>query len=79
MDLLYLNAEYYLGFKGGTSLIFFYDLPRFSVDLDFNLINTDKVDFVYDKVHTVLLKHGIISDESKEFFVQFWFLDCGVD
>jgi predicted nucleotidyltransferase component of viral defense system len=23
-----------LGFKGGTALMFFYDLPRFSVDLD---------------------------------------------
>ena len=32
----------YLGFKGGTALMFFYDLPRFSVDLDFNLINEGK-------------------------------------
>ena len=32
----------YLGFKGGTALMFFYDLPRFSVDLDFNLIDTEK-------------------------------------
>jgi predicted nucleotidyltransferase component of viral defense system len=29
-----------LGFKGGTALMFFYDLPRFSVDLDFNLLDT---------------------------------------
>jgi len=29
----------YLGFKGGTALMFFYELPRFSVDLDFNLIH----------------------------------------
>jgi predicted nucleotidyltransferase component of viral defense system len=27
-----------LGFKGGSALMFFYNLPRFSVDLDFNLI-----------------------------------------
>ena len=27
-----------LGLKGGTALMFFYDLPRFSVDLDFNLL-----------------------------------------
>jgi predicted nucleotidyltransferase component of viral defense system len=33
----------WLGFKGGTALLFFYDLPRFSVDLDFNLINPEKV------------------------------------
>ena len=31
-----------LGFKGGTALMFFYDLPRFSVDLDFNLLNLQK-------------------------------------
>ena len=27
-----------LGFKGGTSAMLFYQLPRFSVDLDFDLI-----------------------------------------
>lgn len=27
-----------LGFKGGTALYFFYDLPRFSVDCDFDLV-----------------------------------------
>lgn len=31
-----------LGFKGGTALMFFYDLPRFSVDLDFNLLDLAK-------------------------------------
>jgi predicted nucleotidyltransferase component of viral defense system len=34
---IYSNIELsnWLGFKGGTALLFFYDLPRFSVDLDF--------------------------------------------
>jgi len=27
-----------LGFKGGTALMLFYDLPRFSADIDFNLL-----------------------------------------
>ena len=27
-----------LGFKGGTYLYFFHELPRFSTDLDFNLL-----------------------------------------
>jgi len=31
-----------LGFKGGSALMFFYDLPRFSVDLDFNLLDIEK-------------------------------------
>lgn len=28
-----------LGFKGGTALMFFHNLPRFSTDLDLNLLN----------------------------------------
>jgi len=36
---IYSNFELssLLGFKGGTALYLFYELPRFSVDLDFNL------------------------------------------
>ena len=45
-----------LGFKGGTALMFFYDLPRFSVDLDFNLLDLVKEKTVYDKVRKILLK-----------------------
>ena len=29
----------YLGFKGGTAALLFYDLPRNSVDLDFDLLD----------------------------------------
>ena len=28
-----------VGFKGGTALMFFHNLPRFSTDLDFNLLD----------------------------------------
>jgi len=37
-----------LGFKGGTAMMFFYDLPRFSVDMDFNLLCNKKEDIVID-------------------------------
>lgn len=57
----------YLGFKGGSAMMFFYELPRFSVDLDFNLI-AGKEDVVYDKVRKVLLKYGKIFDEAKKFY-----------
>lgn len=57
----------FLGFKGGTALMFFYDLPRFSVDLDFNLID-GKEDIVYEKVRKILLKYGKIVDEAKKFY-----------
>jgi len=57
-----------LGFKGGTALLFFYELPRFSVDLDFNLLNTEKEDLVYTKIRNILLKYGTIFDEAKKHF-----------
>ncbi len=57
-----------LGFKGGTALMFFYDLPRFSVDLDFNLLQKDLENQVYQKVRNILLKYGSIYDEAKKYY-----------
>jgi predicted nucleotidyltransferase component of viral defense system len=57
-----------LGFKGGTALMFFYDLPRFSIDLDFNLLDKDLEDLVYNKVKKILLKYGSIYDEAKKHY-----------
>lgn len=45
-------------FKGGTSLMFFHDLPRFSVDLDFSLIDKEREQFVYDRCLTLLVSMG---------------------
>ena len=58
----------YLGFKGGTALMFFHNLPRFSTDLDFNLTDIGKLDLVYDKVRRILLRYGSIDDEAKKLF-----------
>ena len=69
----------YLGFKGGTALMFFYDLPRFSVDLDFNLLDVKKGDIVYRKVRKILLKYGTIFDEAKKFYGPLIVLDYGFD
>ena len=69
----------YLGFKGGTALMFFYDLPRFSVDLDFNLVDLSKENIVYDKVHKILLKYGKIFDEAKKFYDPLVVLDYGFE
>lgn len=66
-----------LGFKGGTALMFFYDLPRFSVDLDFNLLDPIKEKQVYDKVRNILLKYGKIHDEALKFFGSIFVLDYG--
>ena len=66
-----------LGFKGGTALMFFYDLPRFSVDLDFNLLDTSKEQSVYLKIKNILLKYGKIFDEANKFFGMIIVLDYG--
>lgn len=57
-----------LGFKGKTALMFFHDLPRFSVDLDFDLLVPDKEEIIYHKLRTILLKYGNIDDEAQKFF-----------
>ena len=52
---------------------------KYSIDLDFNLINTEKVESVYNKVHTILLKYGKISDEAKKYYGPIIVLDYGID
>src|SRR3989338_4772903 len=48
-----------LGFKGGTCAYFFYKLPRFSVDLDFDLleITDENKKIVFEKVVAILSKY----------------------
>ena len=53
-----------LGFKGGTALMMFHNLPRLSVDLDFNLIETDDIESIYQKTRGILKEHGEIRDEA---------------
>ncbi len=66
-----------LGFKGGSALMFFYDLPRFSVDLDFNLLDREQEDFVYDRVREILIRYGTIFDEARKFHGPLLVLDYG--
>ncbi|GAH16801.1 unnamed protein product, partial [marine sediment metagenome] len=69
----------YLGFKGGTALMFFYELPRFSVDLDFNLLDVSKEEHVYKKVRKILLKYGNIHDEAIKHYGPLIVLDYGIN
>ncbi len=54
-----------LGFKGGTCVYFFYDLPRFSVDLDFDLLETSNGSqkLVFEKVIKILEKYGQVKNQ----------------
>lgn len=58
--------------------MFFYDLPRFSFDLDFNLLDPAKEKTVYEKVQKILLKHGKIFDETMKFYGPIIVLDYGI-
>ena len=53
---IYTNTEIgpILGFKGGTAAYLFYDLSRFSVDLDFDLLDAEKEDLVFEKIKNIL-------------------------
>ncbi len=55
-----------LGFKGGTAANFFYDLGRFSVDLDFDLLNKDKEAFVFEKIEKILHEYGTIKEKYRK-------------
>lgn len=53
-----------LAFKGGTATMFFHNLPRFSTDLDFNLLDPEKETEVFERVRKIVLKYGKIHDEA---------------
>lgn len=57
-----------LAFKGGTSLMLFHNLTRFSTDLDFNLLDPSQADKVYQRLHQLLLRFGTIDDEANKFW-----------
>ncbi len=56
----------FLGFKGGTAAFMFYDLPRFSVDLDFDLLDEAQEDNVFSKVENIIKKYGKIRESQKK-------------
>jgi len=77
---IYSDAELAncLGFKGGTALMFFHELPRFSIDLDFNLLSSEKNDAVYQKIRKIVLKYGKIHDEALKHYSCIVVLDYGI-
>ena len=67
-----------LAFKGGTALMFFHNLPRFSTDLDFNLLDKEKEQAVYARLRQIVLKYGTIHDEAVKYYGIIIVLDYGV-
>jgi len=63
-----------LGFKGGTATNLFYSLNRFSVDLDFDLLDESKEDYVFEEIRKILEKYGEIKEARKKRFNLFYLL-----
>src|SRR3989344_755510 len=69
-----------LGFKGGTAAMLFYGLPRFSVDLDFDLLgglseNSKELDsFIYEMTNQLSPRYKI-KDQSPKYHTLFWLVN----
>jgi len=63
-----------LGFKGGTAAMMFYDLPRMSVDLDFDLLEEEKKELVLERIKKILQPYGEIHDAAEKRFTLFFLL-----
>jgi Uncharacterized conserved protein len=55
-----------LGLKGGTAAHLFYDLGRFSVDLDFDLLDETKENHVFVTTENILKGFGTIKRKAPE-------------
>ncbi len=58
----------YLGFKGGTAALLFYDLNRNSVDLDFDLLDETKEKEVFEKLQKITESYGTITESKIKHF-----------
>lgn len=63
-----------LGFKGGTAAYMFYGLSRMSLDLDFDLLDTTKEDYVFQKIEAIARQYGEIKERRKKRFTLFFLL-----
>lgn len=61
----------FLGFKGGTAALMFHSLDRFSVDLDFDLLDESQEEHVFDRVSEIAQKFGAIKEVHRKRFSLF--------
>lgn len=71
-----------LGFKGGTAAMLFYRLPRFSIDLDFDLITrleagSPRLKLFMDQMTRLLSVKYEIQDQSQKYHTLFWLVSYG--
>lgn len=66
-----------LGFKGGTACYLFFGLPRFSVDLDFSLLDEGKRELVFSHAGSILKTYGDLKDAKTKRQTLFFLLSYG--
>ena len=66
-----------LGFKGGTAAFLFYNLPRLSVDLDFDLLEKQKEEEVFQRLAKILRNFGELRDARKKRYTLFFLINYG--
>jgi len=66
-----------LGFKGGTAAYLLYGLERFSVDLDFDLTDPDKEEYVFERLNQILTVYGKIKTKHLKYFTIFFEISYG--
>ena len=71
-DTLLRNS---LGFKGGTAALLFYGLPRFSVDLDFDLLNEKNQEEIFQRLKQLLPQFGAVKEARIKHFTLFFLLN----
>jgi len=64
----------FLGFKGGTAAYLFYNLSRFSVDLDFDLLDPSKEPQIFEQMKKILGEYGIVKEAREKRFSLFFLL-----
>lgn len=68
------NLRNLLGFKGGTAAFLLYDLPRLSVDLDFDLLEENKKSIVFEKLKKILPQYGAVTEATEKKYTLFFLL-----
>jgi len=66
-----------LGFKGGTAAFLFYGLPRLSVDLDFDLLDGEKKDLIFEKLKKILPEFGTLAEAVEKKNTLFFLVSYG--
>lgn len=66
-----------LGFKGGSAAMLFYSLPRFSVDLDFDLLQPEKKEIIMAKLPGILGNYGTLREAVEKRNTLFFLISYG--